>query len=53
MTITDADNNVHDNLVSYATAGTGTPWMGSTSQLQTKSAGAAHLILGSPEYQFV
>ena len=28
-------------------------WTGSSSQLQAKTSGLAHLILGSPEYQFV
>lgn len=45
------DNDVLGDLVSYAASGSA--WSGSDVQLQTKGAGLAHLILGSPEYQFV
>ena len=51
MTPADLDNAVHGDLVSYAASGAA--WSGSDAQLQTKGAGLAHLILGSPEYQFV
>jgi len=51
MTPADLDNSVHGDLVSYAASGAA--WTGSAGQLQTKGAGLAHLILGSPEYQFV
>ncbi len=47
----DVDGPVYADLVSYAA--TGAAWTGSDSQLQTKGSGLAHLILGSPEYQFV
>jgi uncharacterized protein (DUF1800 family) len=47
----DVDGAMYADLVSYA--GTGAAWTGSDAQLQTKSSGLAHLILGSPEYQFV
>src|SRR5438445_8427841 len=47
----DVDDAMYAALVSYA--GTGGASTGSDAQLQTKSSGLAHLILGSPEYQFV
>ena len=47
----DVDDAMYADLMSYA--GTGGAWTGSDAQLQTKSSGLAHLILGSPEYQFV
>jgi len=51
ITPADLDTSVYTDLVSYASAGM--TWTGSDSQLQTKAAGVAHLILGSPEYQFL
>jgi len=51
LTPADVDNDVYADLVGYASAGSA--WTGSDSQLQTKASGLAHLILGSPEYQFV
>ncbi len=39
------------DLNAYAAAGGA--WTGSDAQLQSKASGLAHLILGSPEYQFV
>jgi len=47
----DLDNDVYGDLVAYASAGAA--WTGSDGQLQAKAPGLAHLILGSPEYQFV
>jgi uncharacterized protein (DUF1800 family) len=49
MTPADA-NGMYADLLTYA--GTGA-WTGSTTQLQTRASGLAHLILGSAEYQFV
>lgn len=40
-------------LTAYAASGLGSPWTGSAAQLQAKTAGLVHLVLGSPEYQFV
>jgi hypothetical protein len=40
-----------NDLTAYS--GAGLTWTGSDAQLQAKSSGLAHLILGSPEYQFV
>jgi uncharacterized protein (DUF1800 family) len=51
LTPADLDTAVYTDLVSYA--GAGATWTGSDSQLQTKAAGVVHLILGSPEYQFL
>jgi uncharacterized protein (DUF1800 family) len=45
------DASVYDSLLGYATAGAA--WTGSDAQLQAKASGLTHLILGSPEYQFV
>ncbi|HZT77950.1 MAG TPA: DUF1800 domain-containing protein [Vicinamibacterales bacterium] len=39
------------DLAAYASGGAA--WTGSDAQLQAKASGLAHLILGSPEYQFV
>ena len=47
----DVANDVYADLLTYAAAGGS--WTGSASQLQTKSPGVVHLILGSAEYQFV
>jgi hypothetical protein len=41
----------YDQLLAYLQAGAA--WSGSSSQLQVKAAGLAHLILGSSEYQFL
>ena len=46
-----ADFDSTSDLAAYAASGA--TWTGSDAQLQTKAAGLAHLILGSPEYQFV
>jgi uncharacterized protein (DUF1800 family) len=46
-----ADAAVTSELLNYLRA-TGT-WTGSPAQLQTKAPGVVHLIVGSPEYQFV
>jgi hypothetical protein len=47
----DVSGAIYADLVSYTS--TGAAWTGSDTQLQTKGSGLAHLILGSPEYQFV
>lgn len=47
----ELDSSVYADLLSYATDGI--TWTGSDSQLQSKTPGLAHLILGSPDYQFV
>ena len=47
----DVGNDVYNDVLAYAAAGVS--WTGSDSQLQTKSPGIVHLILGSAEYQFV
>ncbi len=47
----DVGNDVYNDLLAYAAAGAS--WTGSDSQLQTKSPGIVHLVLGSAEYQFV
>ena len=50
--LTPADlDAVYADLLNYASAGL--TWTGSDAQLQAKAPGLAHLILGSPEYQFV
>jgi uncharacterized protein (DUF1800 family) len=41
----------HAALVAYASSGGA--WTGSASQVQTKAAGLAHLILGSAQYQLI
>jgi hypothetical protein len=41
---------VVDDLLRYASEGA--PWTASYTQVRTKAAGLAHLIGGSPEYQF-
>ena len=51
LTPADLPRDAFADLVSYA--GAGAPWTGSDTQLQTKAAGLAHLVLGSAEYQFV
>ena len=47
----DLGNATLGDLDAYASAGGA--WTGSDAQLQAKASGLAHLILGSPEYQFV
>jgi uncharacterized protein (DUF1800 family) len=47
----DLPNDVYNDLVAYAAAGA--TWTGSDAQLQTKTPGLVHLVLGSAEYQFV
>ena len=51
LTPADLDADVLATLDTYASAGGA--WTGSDAQLQAKVAGVAHLVLGSPEYQFV
>jgi uncharacterized protein (DUF1800 family) len=51
LTPADLDADVRGDVEIYASAGGA--WTGSDAQLQAKAAGVAHLILGSPEYQFV
>jgi hypothetical protein len=48
-----ASDEIMRELLAYAPAGVGGPWTGSDAQLQTKMAGMVHLVLGSPEYQFL
>ena len=43
------DSRMYADLSSYAASGGA--WTGSASQLQAKTSGLAHLIVGSPEYQ--
>jgi hypothetical protein len=45
------DREPYDALLGYLRAGT--TWTGSDSELLTKSAGVMHLLLASPQYQFV
>ncbi len=47
----DVERDTYGDLVTYA--GAGGAWTGSATQLQTKAAGLAHLVLGSAEYQVV
>ncbi len=47
----NANTAVYSDLVYYA--GDGVTWTGSDSQLQAKAPGLVHLILGSPDYQFI
>jgi uncharacterized protein (DUF1800 family) len=47
----DLPNDVYNDLVAYAAAGAA--WTGSDAQLQTKTPGLVHLVLGSAAYQFV
>ena len=47
----DLAGDVYNDLVAYAASGTA--WTGSDAQLQTKTPGLVHLVLGSAEYQFV
>ena len=51
LTPADLSKQVYDDLLAYAQAGAS--WTGSDAQLQAKASGLAHLIVGSPEYQFV
>jgi len=52
MTMPDISGAVYNDLLAYANAVSGT-WTGSAAQLQAKTSGLAHLILGSAEYQFL
>ncbi len=52
FTPSDVNSQIVADLATYANAGI-TTWSGSDAQMQTKSPALAHLILGSPEYQFV
>jgi hypothetical protein len=52
MTMPDVTGAVYNDLLAYAGAVTGN-WTGSTAQMQSKTSGLAHLILGSAEYQFL
>jgi uncharacterized protein (DUF1800 family) len=47
----DLPNDVYNDLVAYAAAGSA--WTGSDAQLQAKTPGLVHLVLGSAAYQFV
>ncbi len=47
---TDVDTSVYTDLLAYASSGVSSTL--SDSQLLSKCGGLAHLILGSPEYQF-
>ena len=47
----ELDSAVYADLLSYASAGLS--WSGSDAQLQSKTPGLVHLILGSPDYQFI
>ena len=47
----DLDKAVYSDLVAYA--GAGITWSGSDAQLQSKTPGLVHLLLGSPDYQFI
>jgi uncharacterized protein (DUF1800 family) len=49
LTGLDYEPRDHDRLVAHAQSG----WSTSSSQLQAKAGGLAHLILGSGEYQFL
>ena len=52
LTSADLEAATLNDLNVYASAGI-TTWTGSDAQLQNKGSGLAHLILGSPEYQFI
>lgn len=45
------DDGTLGDLAAFTTSGV--TWTGSDAQLQTKASGLAHLIVGSPDYQFV
>ena len=47
----ELDSAVYSDLLSYASDGIS--WSGSDAQLQSKTPGLVHLILGSPDYQFI
>jgi uncharacterized protein (DUF1800 family) len=51
MTLAPLDAAPQQTLVSYLTAGG--PWTGAASQLTTRAAGLARLLVGSSEYQLV
>jgi activator of HSP90 ATPase len=47
----NVESDVYADLVTYASAGGA--WTGSATQLQSKTSGLAHLILGSADYQVI
>jgi uncharacterized protein (DUF1800 family) len=51
LTAAEVSGAVYNDLLAYASAVT--TWTGSDAQLQAKTPGLAHLILGSAEYQFL
>ena len=51
LTTSDVRGEVYNDLLAYASGAAS--WTGSAAQLQAKSSGLAHLILGSAEYQFL
>jgi uncharacterized protein (DUF1800 family) len=51
MTAADMSGAVRNDLLAYA--GAGAAWASAGAQLQAKTSGVAHLILGSAEYQFL
>ncbi len=51
LTPATLDAATSGDLVSYVSSGSA--WTGAATQLQAKTAGLAHLIVGSPEYQAV
>ena len=51
MTTAEFPSDSYGALVDYARAGGA--WTGSDTQLATKAAGLAHLIVGSGDYQLV
>ena len=50
LTPSTLDASTYAALAGYASSA---PWTGASSQLQAKTAGIAHLVVGSPEYQAV
>ena len=51
LTAPPFSRDAYQALLDYARAGGA--WTGSDTQLATKAAGLAHLIVGSGDYQFV
>jgi hypothetical protein len=51
LTTAPLDAAPQQSLVSYLTAGG--PWLGTATQLNTRAAGLARLLVGSSEYQLV
>jgi uncharacterized protein (DUF1800 family) len=51
LTPAPLDRSTYGDLAIYVAAAQ--PWSGSDAQLQAKTSGLAHLIVGSPEYQAV